>query len=76
MDKINKFFKNKKILITGNTGFIGSWLTTVLLNHEAKITGISKDTGETNGLFKILKIKKDIHFKLLDLLMKKKQLIF
>ena len=72
MDKINKFFKNKKILITGNTGFIGSWLTTVLLNHEAKITGISKDTGETNGLFKILKIKKDIHFKLLDLTHEKK----
>jgi len=72
LDKINKFFKNKKILITGNTGFIGSWLTTVLLNHEAKITGISKDTGETNGLFKILKIKKDIHFKLLDLTHEKK----
>ena len=67
MDKINKFFRNKKILITGNTGFIGSWLTIVLLNHGAKITGISKDTGEINGLFKILKLKKDIHFKLLNL---------
>ena len=72
MDKINKFFKNKKILITGNTGFIGSWLTIVLLKHGAKITGISKDTGETNGLFKILKIKNDIHFKLLDLTHEKK----
>jgi CDP-glucose 4,6-dehydratase len=72
LDKINKFFKNKKILITGNTGFIGSWLTIVLLKHGAKITGISKDTGETNGLFKILKIKNDIHFKLLDLTHEKK----
>jgi CDP-glucose 4,6-dehydratase len=72
LDKINKFFKNKKVLITGNTGFIGSWLTIVLLNHGAKITGISKDTGETNGLFNILKIKNDIHFKLLDLTHEKK----
>ena len=67
MDKIDKFFKNKKILITGNTGFIGSWLTMVLLNYGAKITGISKDTGETNGLFKIFKLKNDIQFKLLNL---------
>ena len=72
MDKLGKFFANKKILITGNTGFIGSWLTLVLLNYRAKITGVSKDIGEKNGLFRILKIKKSINFKILDLTNEKK----
>tara|TARA_B100000989_G_scaffold299038_1_gene292335 strand:+ start:5039 stop:6091 length:1053 start_codon:yes stop_codon:yes gene_type:complete len=72
VDKLGKFFANKKILITGNTGFIGSWLTLVLLNYRAKITGVSKDIGEKNGLFRILKIKKSINFKILDLTNEKK----
>ena len=38
-----KTFKNKKILITGHTGFKGSWLTLWLLQCGAKIMGISKD---------------------------------
>lgn len=36
-------FSNKSILITGNTGFKGSWLTAWLLRHGAKIIGLSKD---------------------------------
>jgi len=65
MEKIKKikfFFKNKNILITGNTGFIGSWLTLVLLNLGVKIVGVSKDSGEKNGLFKLAEIKKKIIF--------------
>ncbi len=34
-------FKDKKILITGHTGFKGIWLSICLLNLGAKITGIS-----------------------------------
>ena len=34
-------FKNKKILITGHTGFKGSWLTLILRSYGAKIIGIS-----------------------------------
>ncbi len=33
------FFKNKKIFITGHTGFKGSWLTFILYLCGAKITG-------------------------------------
>ncbi|KOR36674.1 CDP-glucose 4,6-dehydratase [Planktothricoides sp. SR001] len=36
-------FSNKSILITGNTGFKGSWLTAWLLHHGAKVIGLSKD---------------------------------
>ena len=39
---LQKFYRNKKILITGHTGFKGSWLTSCLLVFGAKILGISK----------------------------------
>ena len=38
-----KKFKNKKVLITGHTGFKGSWLTTWLLELGSEVIGISKD---------------------------------
>ena len=34
-------FKNKKILITGHTGFKGSWLALWLNNLGGKILGVS-----------------------------------
>ena len=40
----NNIFQGKKVLITGNTGFKGSWLTVWLLKLGAHIIGISKDS--------------------------------
>ena len=41
---INKnFWKNKKILITGHTGFKGRWLTIILKVLDSKVFGISLD---------------------------------
>ena len=37
----NKFWKNKKILVIGHTGFKGGWLTMVLNLLGAKVYGIS-----------------------------------
>jgi CDP-glucose 4,6-dehydratase len=36
-------YKDKKVLITGHTGFKGSWLTLWLLKMGAKVIGYSKD---------------------------------
>ena len=38
---MEKIFKNKKILITGHTGFKGSWLCSWLSLYGAKLYGIS-----------------------------------
>ena len=35
---MTNFWKSKNILITGATGFIGSWLTETLVNQGAKVT--------------------------------------
>jgi len=53
--------KNKKILITGNTGFKGSWLTLLLLRQGAKLYGISKSIPTIPSLFELAGLKKNIH---------------
>ena len=37
--KRNNFWKNKTVLLTGHTGFKGSWLTLILNNLGAKVVG-------------------------------------
>ena len=37
--KRNNFWKNKTVLLTGHTGFKGSWLTLILNNLGAKVIG-------------------------------------
>ena len=44
------FWKNKKVLITGHTGFKGSWLSLLLYNFGAKLYGYSLKP-EKNHLF-------------------------
>ena len=34
-------YRNKKIIVTGNTGFKGSWLSAWLQNMGAQVTGFS-----------------------------------
>ena len=43
----SNIFKNKTILISGHTGFKGSWLSLWLENLGAKVVGISLDIPTT-----------------------------
>ncbi len=54
------FYKNKKILITGHTGFKGSWLSAWLLMLGSEVCGYSKDVPTNPSNFKSIKIKKKI----------------
>jgi len=56
----NNPFKNKKVLITGHTGFKGSWLSTWLLRLGAKVVGISKDIPTNPSMFEILDLKNKV----------------
>jgi CDP-glucose 4,6-dehydratase len=56
-----KFWKNKVVLITGHTGFKGSWLCIYLHFLGAKIIGYALKPNKNQTLFKILKISKFIH---------------
>lgn len=45
------FYKGKNILITGNTGFKGSWLCRMLLNEGAKVTGYALEPPTEPNLY-------------------------
>lgn len=45
------FYKGKNILITGNTGFKGSWLCKILLNEGAKVTGYALEPPTEPNLY-------------------------
>lgn len=55
------FYKGKKVLITGHTGFKGSWLTKILLDAGAIVTGYSLAPPENEeSLFNLLELDKKI----------------
>jgi CDP-glucose 4,6-dehydratase len=58
----NNIYYGKKVLITGNTGFKGSWLTVWLLRLGAKVVGISKDIPTKPSMFEVLKIREKIKY--------------
>jgi CDP-glucose 4,6-dehydratase len=62
-----KQFKNKKVLITGHTGFKGSWLTSWLVMLGAKVTGLSINIPTTPSHFKAIKLKNKINHKKVDI---------
>lgn len=59
-------FKNKKVLITGHTGFKGSWLTSWMLKLNAKVCGVSLEP-ENLSNFLLLNLKNKIENHYLDI---------
>ncbi len=57
---MQNFYQGKKILITGHTGFKGSWLAKILLNWGADVVGISLPPSTTPNLFEALNLPKEI----------------
>jgi len=55
MDK--NFWKKKRVLITGHTGFKGSWMSFWLNSLGAEITGYSIDIPTSPSLFEVLAIR-------------------
>lgn len=60
-------FKDKIVLITGNTGFKGSWLTIWMLKLGAKVYGIALDPPSSPSLFVNASLEKKIKFKKIDI---------
>lgn len=51
------FWANKKVLVTGHTGFKGSWLTLWLDKLGAKVSGISLAPNTNPSIFKLANIE-------------------
>ncbi|MCR5774330.1 MAG: CDP-glucose 4,6-dehydratase [Lachnospiraceae bacterium] len=57
---ITDFYRGKKVLITGHTGFKGSWMCRVLLNSGAEVTGYAMEPPTDPSLFELAGIKEGI----------------
>lgn len=55
------FYRDKKVLVTGHTGFKGAWLCKILKKAGAEVTGYSLNPPTSPSLFEIAEIEKDIN---------------
>lgn len=60
MKMFKDIYKNKSVLITGNTGFKGSWLTVLLIELGAKVIGYSLKPYTNPNMFNVLQLGKKI----------------
>lgn len=60
-------YAGKKVLITGHTGFKGSWLTAWLLMAQAQVCGVSKGLPSKPAMFEILKLGSRMHHHIGDI---------
>lgn len=54
---INDFYRGRKVLITGHTGFKGTWLSAILLAAGADVTGYALDPPTDPSLFDLAGMK-------------------
>ena len=60
------FYKNKRVFVTGHTGFKGSWLCQILLGMGAEVYGYALEP-EENGLFQLCKLKDSVYSTIADI---------
>lgn len=58
--KMNNFWKNKKVLITGHTGFKGSWLSLYLNELGANVFGYALEPERSNDLYNIANVQEKV----------------
>jgi len=58
MNKLDfDLFKLRKVLVTGHTGFIGSWLTKWLTMLDAEVCGYALDPPTQPNMYETMNIK-------------------
>lgn len=62
-----EFWKRRRVLLTGHTGFKGSWLALWLLEMGAEVTGIALEPSERPNLFEQLQLSKRINHYSIDI---------
>ncbi|MFA6335711.1 MAG: CDP-glucose 4,6-dehydratase [Bacteroidales bacterium] len=60
MESLGKFYKGKKVLITGHTGFKGSWLAIWLHSIGAEVIGVALDPYSEKDNYVLSRIGKKI----------------
>ena len=61
LEELRSFYNGKKVLVTGNTGFKGSWLVRILTLAGAQVTGYALNPPTDPALFEIAGLEDTIH---------------
>lgn len=64
---LKEFYKGRRVLVTGSTGFKGSVLCQILLRLGARVQGYSLEAPTTPALYSILKQEENISTKIGDI---------
>ena len=62
-----EFWRNRRVLLTGHTGFKGAWLSLWLQRLEARVAGIALPPNAKPSLFEILGPWPDLESRMLDI---------
>ena len=62
---MKNFWHGKNVLLTGHTGFKGSWLSEVLLTLGANVTGCALEAKREQDLFNLCKLQERLLLSLL-----------
>lgn len=57
---VSSFWKNKKVFLTGHTGFKGSWMSLWLLKMGAQVTGYSLAPNTNPALYDLVGLSKEM----------------
>ena len=55
------FYRGKKVLVTGHTGFKGTWMTALLLQAGARVTGYALEPDTRPNVFELYKISENLN---------------
>jgi CDP-glucose 4,6-dehydratase len=66
LGSLREFYDGKRVLITGHTGFKGSWLSYVLTRLGARVGGYSDRVPTQPSLFEVLRLDRDMDHNLGD----------
>lgn len=58
MNELKEFYNGKKVLVTGHTGFKGSWLCRILTGLGAEVAGYALQPGADAPLFELAGLEK------------------
>ncbi|MBR2534210.1 MAG: CDP-glucose 4,6-dehydratase [Erysipelotrichaceae bacterium] len=67
VEALKDFYSNKRVLITGHTGFKGSWISQILLNFRAEVCGIALRPKTEPNLFTLLNLDKRMNNHYVDI---------
>lgn len=60
-EELKKFYNGKRVLLTGHTGFKGSWLSKILIMCGAKLTGYALNPPTDTNIFDILGLETEMN---------------